>query len=81
MSKLLNACMPWLHWKVAVGVVCLLVVIGFYTDLVGGPTWIAATPLLAIAACLLPCLIPLAFLWRNDSNGAATPTTELDKSN
>jgi hypothetical protein len=64
MLKAIKACTPWLSWKVA-GVAALV--------LVGIVLWMnppvlgilaGATPLLLLAACLLPCLIPLAFLRR-----------------
>ena len=66
MLKLFNQCFPWLDWQVA-GLIAL--VIAGLALCLGLPTWsilAGATPLLVIAACLLPCLIPLIWLRRKN---------------
>jgi hypothetical protein len=63
MRKLIKDCAPWLNWKVAavfaVAVVCIGLIVGADAGLLAIA---GATPLLAIAACLVPCLIPLVLL-------------------
>jgi hypothetical protein len=65
MRKLIKECAPWLNWKVAavfaVAVVCIGLIVGADVGLLAIA---GATPLLAIAACLVPCLIPLVLLRR-----------------
>lgn len=64
MQKLLNRCLPWLNGKTtAIGSIVLVGIV-LYAEQSGLGVWISATPLLAVAACLLPCLIPLVFLWQ-----------------
>jgi hypothetical protein len=63
MRKLIKECAPWLNWKVAAGFVVTVVCVGLIVGADAGLLAIAgATPLLAIAACLVPCLIPLVLL-------------------
>lgn len=66
MLNLIKGCVPpWLNWKTGAMVALVLVGIAVCTGL---PTWsflAGATPLLLIAACLIPCLIPLAMLRKN----------------
>jgi hypothetical protein len=63
MRNLIKDCAPWLTWKVAavfaVAVVCMGLIVGADVGLLAIA---GATPLLAIAACLVPCLIPLVLL-------------------
>jgi len=72
MFNLSKGCVPpWLNWKVGAVVALVLVGIALCSGL---PTWsvlASTTPLLLIAACLLPCLIPLAMLRKN-----GTPTVQ-----
>lgn len=68
MEKLVKECIPWLNWQT--GLVTALVVVGIVVC-TGLPTWsilAGATPLLMVAACLLPCLLPLVLLRRNKGN-------------
>ena len=62
MQQLLNACTPWLNWKVAAAVGIALVGVALFADWSSWAVWLGATPLLAIIVCLLPCLIPLVVL-------------------
>jgi hypothetical protein len=62
MRNLIKECAPWLNWKVAAifaAVVCIGLIVGADVGLLAVA---GATPLLAIAACLVPCLIPLVLL-------------------
>jgi hypothetical protein len=73
MRKLIKECAPWLNWKVAAVFVAVVACVGF---IVGADVELlaiaGATPLLAIALCLVPCLIPLLLL---RSKKAAAQTT------
>ena len=63
MRNLIKECAPWLNWKVAAIFAAAVVCIGFIVGADVGLLAIAgATPLLAIAACLVPCLVPLVLL-------------------
>jgi hypothetical protein len=63
MRNLIKECVPWLNWKVAAVFVAAVVCIGFIVGADAGLLAVAgATPLLAIVACLVPCLIPLVLL-------------------
>ena len=74
MPKLMQACAPWLSWKVgAVFVAVVLVVGSTFGANAGLFAFLGATPILAIAACMVPCLIPLAFL-RGTKNIQSNPT-------
>ena len=77
MRKLIKECAPWFNWKVAavfaVAIVCIGLIIGANAGLLAIA---GATPLLAIAACLVPCLIPLVLLRRKTEPGQnTTPAT------
>ena len=77
MRDLIKECAPWLNWKVAAifaaGVVC----IGFIGGADLGMLAVAgAAPLLALAACLVPCLVPLVLLRRSkEPVHSAAPAT------
>ena len=77
MRKLIKECAPWLNWKVAavfaVAVVCIGLIVGANVGLLA---LAGATPLLAIAACLVPCLIALVLLrGKKDPAQNTTPAT------
>jgi hypothetical protein len=59
--KVVKQCVPWLSWKV-VGVAALVAVGLFCTGLLPMSILAGITPLLLLAACLAPCLLPLALL-------------------
>lgn len=63
MLKAIKACTPWLSWKVAGVAALVLVGLILCMNLPILSILAGAAPLL-LAACLLPCLIPLAFLRR-----------------
>jgi len=63
MRNLIKECAPWLNWKVAAVFVAVVACVGFIVGADAGRlAFLGATPLLAIALCLMPCLIPLAFI-------------------
>ena len=63
MRNLIKECAPWLNWKVAAIFATVVLCGGFILGADAGVlAAIGATPLLAIAVCLVPCLIPLVFL-------------------
>lgn len=64
MQKLLNDCLPWFTWKAAVVLGGVFLGFVLYAVRASWSGWLSATPLLAIALCVLPCLLPSAFLWR-----------------
>ena len=66
MFKRIQECAPWLTWKLGGVVVAIVLVIGIALGAGGGLlALLGATPILAIAACMLPCLIPLVLVRRN----------------
>ena len=73
MRNLIKECAPWLNWKIAAIFVAVVACVGFIVGVDAGLLAIAgATPLLAIAVCLVPCLIPLLLL--RNKKGAAQNT-------
>lgn len=64
MRNLIKECMCALApaWKIAAIFAAAVICIGFIAGADAGPTVVGATPLLAIAVCLVPCLIPLVLL-------------------
>jgi hypothetical protein len=77
MRKLIKECAPWLNWKVAAVFAAAVVFIGLIVGADAGMLAVAgATPLLAMAACLIPCLIPLVLLRRKKQpSGNTMPAT------
>jgi hypothetical protein len=65
MLKFVQECAPWLTWKLGVAVTAVVLVAGIAFGANAGLfAFLGATPILAIAACVLPCLIPLALFHR-----------------
>jgi len=74
MRNLIKQCAPWLNWKVAAVLVAVVACVGFIGGADAGVLAIAgATPLLAIALCLVPCLIPLVLLRGKGKTQAVSP--------
>ena len=63
MLKVIRECAPWLSWKigVALAAVVLLAMLAF-GERAGLFAILGAPPLLAVALCLVPCLIPIALM-------------------
>ena len=65
MLKLVKVCAPWLTWKAAAVFAAIVLAVGIAVSVKAGMlAFIGATPILAIAACMLPCLIPLVLVRR-----------------
>jgi hypothetical protein len=77
MRNLIKECAPWLNWKVAAVFVAVVACLGLIAGVDAGVLAIAgATPLLAIALCLVPCLIPLVLLrGKKEPVKSAAPAT------
>jgi hypothetical protein len=68
--KVIKECVGWLDWKfVAVGV-ALLVALAVCAKLPTIGILAGAAPLLLLVVCLIPCLVPLAWL-RKATGGEA----------
>jgi hypothetical protein len=76
MRNLIKECAPWLNWKVAAIFAAVVACVGLIVGADAGLLAIAgATPLLAFALCLVPCLIPLVFLRRKKETPKSTAST------
>jgi hypothetical protein len=65
MLKFVKDCAPWFTWKIGATFAAIVLVAGIALGTKAGLlAFIGASPFLAIAACMLPCLIPLALLRR-----------------
>ena len=64
MRNLVRECAGWINWKLAVGGLVALALLAACAKLPSLSALIGAAPLLLIAACLAPCLIPLALMRR-----------------
>src|SRR5437867_1144885 len=74
MLKLIRDCASWLNWKVGT-TRAAIVLVGLFAfgAQAGLLAFVSATPLLAMVACLLPCLIPLVLL-RGKGRSSASQT-------
>ncbi len=72
MTKVLQECLGSRYLKL-LGVGVILVILGLIAWGTAPRLIISALPLLGIAACLLPCLLPLYWL-RRSSPSTTTPT-------
>ena len=73
MRHLIKECAPWLNWKVDALFVAVVAGVGFVVGADAGLlAVVGATPLLAIASCLVPCLIPLVVLRGKGTTQAVT---------
>jgi hypothetical protein len=63
MLNLIRECAPWLNWKIGALFAAVVLVAGLaFGAQAGLLAFISATPVLAIAACMVPCLLPVVFL-------------------
>jgi hypothetical protein len=69
----MKQCFGWLNWKLVAGGAALLVALAVCAKLPAIGIFAGAAPLLLLAACLVACLLPLAWL-RNAGRGAAKQT-------
>jgi hypothetical protein len=65
MLSVVKPCFSWFNWPMSTIVALVLVGIVVCTGLPTPSVLAGVTPLLVIAACLLPCLFPLAWWRRN----------------
>ncbi len=78
MRNILKQCVGWLDWRFVAGVLAAVAALALCSKLPSLSIFAAGvTPLLLIAACLLPCLIPLAVLRRRENK---VPTHEHERS-
>jgi hypothetical protein len=77
MLKVVKACTPWLSWK-NVGIAALVVGgLMLCTRLPNLSILAGVAPLLLLAACLAPCLVPLTLLRRkNQAHGIVQVSEE-----
>ena len=63
MLNLIRECTSWLNWKIGALFAAVVLMAGLaFGAQAALLAFIGATPVLAIAACMVPCLLPLAFL-------------------
>jgi hypothetical protein len=67
MRNVLKQCVSWLDWRFVAGGLAVLVALAVCNKLPTLGIFAGATPLLLIAACLLPCLIPLVLFRRRQT--------------
>jgi hypothetical protein len=70
MWNAVKACTPWLDWKIVAALALVIVGIVVCTGLPTLRILAGAAPLLIVAACLIPCLVPLVLLCRNRKEGS-----------
>jgi hypothetical protein len=77
MLNVMKECVGRLDWKLVVGGVAVLVALAACVKLPTLSIFAGAAPLLLLAVCLIPCLIPL--VWRRKAiRGIAMPAPEND---
>jgi hypothetical protein len=69
--KVVKQCVGWLDWKFVAGGLAVLIAVAVCAKLPTLKIFAGAAPLLLLAVCLVPCLLPLAWL-RNARRGEAT---------
>ena len=55
------------HWKIAVGVLLVLTAFAVYEGVLGLLAFLGVPALIIAAACLIPCLAPIAWLRRKQN--------------
>jgi len=78
--KIIKECVGGLNWQFVAGGLTMLVALALCAKLPTLGTFAGAAPLLLLAACLIPCLLPLAWL-RNavHSKAKQAPVPEIVK--
>jgi hypothetical protein len=76
--KVVKECVGWLDWKFVAGGVAMLVALAVCAKLPTLSIFAGVAPLLLLAVCLVPCLLPLVWL-RNTRRGEAT-TAQMPES-
>jgi hypothetical protein len=71
MLKVIKQCVIWFDWRLVVGGLAVIVGLALCDKLPTLGIFAGVTPLLLIAACLVPCLLPL-MLFRGTSRGHRT---------
>jgi hypothetical protein len=77
MLNVIKQCVSWLDWKFVAGVLAALVLFAVCAKLPTLGMFAGVAPILLIAVCLVPCLVPLVWL-RNTRRGAAAQTHEQE---
>ena len=70
MLKVIKECVSGLNWQFVAGGLAVLVALALCAKLPTLGIFAGAAPLLLLAVCLIPCLLPLAWL-RNTGGGKA----------
>ena len=77
MLNVIKRCLGGLNWQFVAGGLAVLVALALCAKLPTLGPFAGAAPLLLLAACLIPCLLPLAWL-RNAARSKAKPAPEND---
>ena len=64
MQKVIKQCIGWLDWRFVAGGLAVIIGLAVCAKLPTLGIVAGAAPLLLIAACLVPCLLPLALICR-----------------
>ena len=75
MRTFLKQCVSWLDWRFVAGGLAVLLALAVCSKLPSLSIFAGVAPLLLIAACVIPCLIPLALLRRRQTRA---PTRERE---
>ena len=78
MLKAIQQCVSWLDWKVVAGGLAVIAILGLCLKLPTLGLLAGATPLLLVAACLVPCLIPIALVRGRSRRNRTKETTHED---
>ncbi len=75
MLKAIKQCVGLLDWKVVAGGLAVIAVLALCLKLPTLSVLTGATPLLLVAACLVPCLIPIALVRGSGRRNRTKETT------
>ena len=77
MLKAMRSCVGWLDWKFVAGGLAVLTALALCAKLPTLSILAGFAPIVLLAACLIPCLLPLAWL-RNAARGKAKRAQALE---